>query len=221
MDQSTWTSVDEYFAERFIGADEDLDAALAASAEAGLPAIQVSPSQGKLLMLLARSIGARRVLELGTLGGYSTIWMARALPPGGRLVTIECDARHAAVASANIARAGLAGVVELRTGRAADVLAGMKAQRCEPFDLVFIDADKASMAEYFAWAVEHTRSGGVIIADNVVREGAVLDDASRDASVRGVRSFCEMAGADRRVNVTAVQTVGVKGYDGFALALVL
>jgi predicted O-methyltransferase YrrM len=218
--QERWTAVDRYLADLLVPPDPALDAALRASAAAGLPPHDVTPNQGRLLELLARVHGARAILELGTLGGYSTIWLARALPPDGRLITLEADPRYAEVARANIARAGLADVVDLRLGRALETLPEVAAEGRGPFDLIFLDADKASNPDYFAWALELSRRGSLIIADNVVRAGAVVDSASGDASVRGVRRFLELLGADARVSATAIQTVGSKGYDGFAVALV-
>ena len=220
MSQELWTAVDRYFTDLFVPPDPALDAALASSTAAGLPPINVAPNQGKLLLLLARIQGARTILEIGTLGGYSTIWLARALPAGGRLITLEADPRHADIARANIARAGLADVVELRLGLALETLAGLAAEGRGPFDLVFIDADKSNSAEYFAWALALSRRGSVIIADNVVRDGALIDAASRDPSVQGVRRFTERLAAEKRVSATVIQTVGSKGYDGFAIALV-
>ena len=222
MNQETWTAVDCYLTGLLAPSDAALDAALAASAVAGLPAINVSPTQGRLLQLLARMQGARNILEIGTLGGYSTIWLARALPDGGRLVTLEFDPKHAEVARANLARAGLAGVVELRVGRALDTLPQLAAEKSRgPFDMVFIDADKESTADYFVWALKLSRRGSVIIVDNVVRKGAVTDATSDDPRVQGMRRFFEVIAAERRVNATVIQTVGSKGYDGFALALVV
>jgi predicted O-methyltransferase YrrM len=221
MTKDLWTAVDRYFGDLLVDDDPALEAALAASDAAGLPAIQVAPNQGKLLHLLARLMGARTVLELGTLGGYSTIWMARALPAGGRLVTIEASPTHAEVARENVARAGLADVVELRVGAALDVLPRVAAEDRGPFDFVFIDADKANIPEYFSWALELTRPGSLIIVDNVVRDGAVIDADSGDASIQGVRRFAAQLAAERRVSATVLQTVGGKGYDGFALAVVL
>jgi predicted O-methyltransferase YrrM len=220
MNQEQWTAVDRYLTDRLVPSDPALDGALAASADAGLPAISVAPNQGKLLQLLARIQGARNILEVGTLGGYSTIWLARALPPGGRLVTLELIPKHAEVARDSIARAGLAEVVDLRLGRAVDSLAQLATESREPFDFVFIDADKASIPEYFAWALKLTRRGSVIVVDNVIRKGAVADASSEDPNVRGVRRFNELVAAEPRVSATAVQTVGSKGYDGFALLLV-
>jgi predicted O-methyltransferase YrrM len=220
MPEESWIAVDRYLTDLLVRPDAALDAALQDSAAAGLPAINVSPCHGKLLHLLARVQGARAILEVGTLGGYSTIWLARALPAGGRLVTLEADAGHAAVARANLARAGLDGVVEVRLGPALKTLPRLAAESRGPFDLVFIDADKESYPEYLAWALKLTRRGSLIVADNVVRGGAVADPASADPRVRGVRRFNELLAAEPRVSATAIQTVGGKGYDGFALALV-
>jgi predicted O-methyltransferase YrrM len=221
MTQEKWTEVDRYITDLLVAPDPALDAALAASAAAGMPPINVAPNQGKFLHLLARIHGARRILEIGTLGGYSTIWLARALPAGGRLVTLEADPKHAEVARANLARADLAAVVEVRVGRAADTLPLLAAEAGGPFDLIFVDADKASTAEYFAWALRLARPGSVIIVDNVVRQGAVADAASTDAAVQGIRRFNQALAAERRVSATELQTVGSKGHDGFALAVVL
>ena len=218
---AAWTSVDAYIEDRLLGSDKQLAAALADSAAAGLPPISVSPTQGRLLHLLARSIGAARVLEIGTLGGYSTIWLARALPTAGRLVTLEIDAHHAGVARANVARAGLGEAVEVRVGPALDTLEALGAAGVAPFDFVFIDADKVSNAAYFGWAVRLTRPGSVIVIDNVVRGGAIVDADSADPNVLGVRRLLDAMAAEPRVQATAVQTVGSKGYDGFALALVV
>jgi predicted O-methyltransferase YrrM len=220
MSEEQWDAVDRYLGKLFVPPDPVLDAALADSEAAGLPAINVSPVQGKFLHLLARVRGATSILEVGTLGGYSTIWLARALPPGGTLVTLEMEPRYAEVARANIARAGLAGVVEVRVGAAIETLPQLAAARRGPFDLVFIDADKPSTPAYFEWALRLTRKGSVVVVDNVVRKGAVADAASEDAKVLGVRRFLEMAAAEPRVSTTALQTVGLKGYDGFAVALV-
>ena len=220
MNQDQWTAVDRYLTDLLVPADPALESALRDSAAAGLPAINVSPNQGKLLYLLARLQGARTVLEIGTLGGYSTIWLARALPAGGRLVTLEADAKHAEIARANIARAGLADIVELRLGPALETLPQLAAEGRGPFDLIFIDADKESYPDYLAWSLRLSRRGSLIVADNVVRKGAVLDPASDDPRVQGARRFNELLAAERRVSATAIQTVGSKGYDGFALALV-
>ncbi len=221
MTQELWSAVDQYISEILIPHDAVLDAAVRASAEAGLPSIQVSPAQGKLLHLLARILGARNILEIGTLGGYSAIWMARALPPGGRLLTLEADAKHAEVARANFARAGLTGAIEQRLGPALHTLPQVASERRAPFDLIFIDANKSTMAEYFDWARELSRKGSLIVADNVIRDGAVIDAASKDADIQGVRRFNERLAAEPRVSATEIQTVGCKGYDGFALVLVL
>ena len=220
MTQEQWTAVDRYFSDQLLPPDPALEAALQASVAAGLPPINVSPTQGKLLQLLARMQQARTILEIGTLGGYSTIWLARALPADGRLITLEADPKHAAVARANLVRAGLAGVVELRLGRALDTLPQLAAEGRGPFDLVFIDADKPGYPDYFAWALKLTRRGSLIIADNVVRKGAVIDPASPDPIVQGVRRLHELIAAEPRVSATVIQTVGSKGYDGFAIALV-
>jgi predicted O-methyltransferase YrrM len=220
MNQAKWTEVDDYFAELFVSPDPVLDAVLAASDAAGLPAINVAPNQGKLLMLLARMKGARRILEIGTLGGYSTIWLARGLPADGRLVTLEADARHAEVARANIAHAGFSDIVDLRLGPALETLPLLVKQE-EPFDLIFIDADKPNNPRYFDFALELSRPGTLIIADNVVRDGAVARKGSRDPSVEGIRRFNELVAAEPRVSATAIQTVGTKGHDGLAIALVI
>jgi predicted O-methyltransferase YrrM len=220
MSQEQWAAVDAFLGELFIPADPALDAALTDSTAAALPAINVSPLQGKFLQLLARIMGAKNILEVGTLGGYSTIWLARALQPGGKVVTLESEPKHAEVARANIARAGLSHLVELRLGRAIDTLPQLAAEGRGPFDLVFIDADKPSTADYFKWALRLVRKGSVIVVDNVVRKGAVVDAETEDEKVRGIQRFLEMAAAEPRVSTTALQTVGVKGYDGFALALV-
>ena len=221
MNQEQWTTVDRYFTDLLVAPDPLLDAALQASVDAGLPAIHVAPNQGKLLQLFARMIGAKKILEIGTLGGYSTIWMARTLPAGGRLVTLEFDEKHAAVARSNIAHAGLVAVVEVRVGRALETLPKLATEGAGPFDLIFIDADKVSTAEYFAWALKLARVGSLIIVDNVVREGAVIDTASKDAGVQGIRRFNDALAVERRVSATAFQTVGSKGYDGLAIALVI
>lgn len=220
MNQETWTAVDRYITDLLEPADSVLDAALAASTAADLPPMNVSPNQGKLLHVLARIQRARTVLEIGTLGGYSTIWLARALPAGGRLITLEFDPKHADVARANIARAGLAGVVELRVGRALDTLPQLAAEGRGPFDLIFIDADKPSTADYFAWALKLSRPGSLIVVDNVVRKGTVIDAASDDPRVQGMRRFFDALAAEKRISATVIQTVGSKGHDGFALAFV-
>jgi len=220
MAQDQWTAVDQYLGRLLVPADPALDAALADSTAHGLPAINVSPPQGKFLHLLARIHGARNILEVGTLGGYSAIWLGRALPPGGRLVTLEADPKHAAIARANLDRAGLTGVVEIRLGPALETLPRLAAEGRGPFDLVFIDADKPSTADYFAWALKLSRPGTVIVVDNVVRKGGVIEPDNTDANVLGVRRFLEALAAEPRVTATAIQTVGGKGYDGFAIAVV-
>jgi len=216
-----WAKVDHYLTDLFTPPDEALDAALQASAAAGLPPINVAPNQGKFLQLLARAGGARNILEIGTLGGYSTIWLARALPAGGKLITLESELKHAEVARANIARAGLAELVEVRLGRALDTLPQIAAEKRDPFDFIFIDADKASYPDYLPWAIKLSRPGSLIVADNVVRKGAVIDAASADANVQGARRFNALLGAEPRVRATVIQTVGSKGHDGLALAIVL
>jgi predicted O-methyltransferase YrrM len=220
MTQDIWTTVDNYVSEMLVSSDKALDQALEASADSGLPEIAVAPNQGKLLMLLARSINARNILEIGTLGGYSTIWLARALPRGGRVVTLEAVPRHAEVARANFKRAGLADVIDVRLGKALDTLPKLAAEKPDPFDFIFIDADKENIPDYFTWSLELARPGSMIIVDNVIRDGAVIDAKSRDPSVKGVRRFNEMLKNETRVSATSIQTVGVKGYDGFTLALV-
>ena len=221
MSQDLWSAVDRYITEQLLPPDTTLDAALEASTKAGLPAIAVAPNQGMLLHLLARLQGARHVLEIGTLGGYSTIWLARALPPGGRVVTLEVNEHHAEVARANLKRAGVDALVEIRVGPALELLPRLAAEKREPFDLSFIDADKQSNPDYFAWALRLSRRGSLIVVDNVVRDGSVIDAASADASTRGVRRLFEVMGAEAQVIATALQTVGTKGYDGLAFALVV
>ena len=221
MTDPLWTAVDDYIGGLFLTPDAALEAALADSAAAGLPEIAVSPAQGKLLTLLARAIGARRILEIGTLGGYSAICLARALPPDGRLVTLELEPKHAAVARANLARAGLAERVEVRVGPAVMSLAHLAAKGAEPFDLVFIDADKPSYVAYLQGSLPLARPGTLIIADNVVRQGRVLDAASDDANAQGARRFNEQLAADPRLSAVVLQTVGSKGHDGLAIALVI
>ena len=220
MSQDQWSAVDRYINELFVPPDDALDAALRASDEAGLPQISVAQNQGKLLYLLALTRGARSILEIGTLGGYSTIWLARALPAGGRLVTLEADAKHADVARSNIARAGLSDAVNVRLGKALDTLPQLDTEGLAPFDLVFIDADKPNMPAYFEWALKLTRRGSLIIADNVVWRGEVIDADDDDANVRGIRAFNAALAAEPRVTATILQTVGSKGYDGLAFALV-
>ncbi len=212
-----WEDVDRYIGGSLVHQDAALQAALDASDAAGLPQISVSAAHGKLLWQLARLASARRILEIGTLGGYSTLWLARALPADGLLISLEALERHAAVARSNIQNAGMSKIVEIRVGQALDTLPSMKG----PFDLTFIDADKQNNAEYFRWALKLSRAGSVIVVDNVVREGAVIRADSRDAAVQGVRRLFELIAAEPRVSATAIQTVGAKGYDGFAVALVL
>lgn len=220
MTDALWTAVDRYFSDLFIGPDPALDAAMGSITAAGLPPISVSPNQGKLLHLIARIRGARSILEIGTLGGYSTIWLARALRTGGRLVTLEAEPKHADVARSSFARAGLSDIIDLRVGRALDTLPKLQAEGIGPFDLTFIDADKPSNPDYFAWALKLSRPGSVIIIDNVVRDGRVTDASSTAPDVRGIRKMNEMIAKEPRVAATAIQTVGSKGYDGFAFVLV-
>jgi predicted O-methyltransferase YrrM len=220
MTQERWTAVDDYISDTLVPRDPALEGAIQATAEAGMPLINVAPNQGKLLHVLALAIGARTILEIGTLGGYSTIWLARTLPPGGKLVTLEYEPKHAEVARANIARAGLAEVVEVRVGPALDTLPRLAAEGHGPFDLVFIDADKQNCAPYFQWALRLARRGSLIITDNVVRDGQVIDPNSADDSVQGVRRFYAAMAAEPRVTASAIQTVGSKGYDGLAIAVV-
>lgn len=220
MSSKTWTSVDDYIVSALFEADPMLDAVLKANRDQGLPAIDVSAAQGKLLSLLVRIRGAKTVLEVGTLGGYSTIWMARGLPADGKVVTLELEPRHAEVARRNFARAGLAEKIEVRVGRALGSLTMLAAEKAGPFDLIFIDADKAGIPEYFDWSLKLARPGTAIVVDNVVRKGEVADAASTDVAVRGVRRFNEMLAKERRVTATTIQTVGSKGYDGFTLAIV-
>src|SRR4051812_45644774 len=212
-----WDDVDGYISDTLVKPDAALEAALEASDEAGLPAINVSPAHGKLLWILARLVNARRVLEIGTLGGYSTIWLARGMASDGRLVTLEAVEKHAAIARANLERAGVAKQVEVRVGKALDTLPSLQG----PMDLTFIDADKQNNADYFRWALKLSRPGALIVVDNVVRDGKVIDASSRDASVLGVRKLNEVLAAEKRVSATAIQTVGAKGYDGFTVALVV
>ena len=220
MNQETWSAVDAYFCERLIPFDQALSDALRDSDAAGLPQHSVAPNQGKLLHLLARLQGARRILELGTLGGYSTIWLARALAKGGRLVSLEANPRNAEVARVNIARAGLSDIVDIRVGKAIDSLPLLAQEGIAPFDFIFIDADKPGNPEYLEWSVKLSRPGTVIIGDNVVRNGAVADAASTDPNVVGVRRFFELMAENPRLSGTAIQTVGSKGFDGFSLAIV-
>ncbi|MEU8412200.1 O-methyltransferase [Amycolatopsis japonica] len=216
MSQQLWSEVDDYLSGVLVPSDPALEGARKASDEAGLPSIAVAPNQGKLLNLMARMIGARSILEIGTLGGYSTIWLARALPPQGRLVTLEYDPKHAEVARGNIDAAGLGGLVDVRVGKALDLLPSVDG----PIDLAFIDADKANNPAYFEASLKLVRPGGVIVVDNVVRGGAVTDAASEDPNIQGIRRLHEMIAAEPRVDATAIQTVGSKGYDGLTVVLV-
>jgi predicted O-methyltransferase YrrM len=220
MNEETWAAVDAYLAESLDAADAPLDECLKANEQAGLPAIDVSPLQGKLLSLIAQIQGARRILEIGTLGGYSTIWLARALPPEGRLTSLELNPTHAEVARSNISQAGFASQVEIIQGPAAESLARLHQESRGPFDLIFIDADKSGYPTYLAWALKLSRPGTVIIGDNVVRHGHVTDANSTDANVRGVRSFIQSVADEPTLTATVIQTVGKKGYDGFLIARV-
>ena len=220
MPENQWTEVDTFIAGHLTPPDESLDAVLRSSEAAGLPPIQVAPNQGKLLYLLAKMLQARNILEIGTLGGYSSIWLGRALPADGHLISLEADPKHAEVARANISRAGLDRVVEVRLGRALDVLPKLAAGGAGPFDLIFIDADKPPYPEYFDWAIKLSRKGSVIVADNVVRHGEVIDESDDDPGVRAIRRLYDRIGSNPHVSATAIQTVGVKGYDGFIIALV-
>lgn len=220
MSEATWTEVDRYIGETLRLEDQALRDAVRASAAAGLPSIAVSPAQGMQLHILARSVGARRILEVGTLGGYSTIWLARALQPGGQVVTLELDPKHADVAEANFERAGLADRIAVMRGAALDSLAELAADPGEKFDFAFIDADKANIPAYFEAALDLSRAGALIVVDNVIRDGAITDARSKDASVIGVRRLNDFLRSERRVTATTIQTVGVKGYDGFTIAIV-
>jgi predicted O-methyltransferase YrrM len=220
MMREQWEAVDRYFGELLLCPDSALDEALRDSADAGLPAISVTPQQGKFLNLLARAMGARSILEIGTLGGYSTIWLARALPPGGRVVTLEIDSGHADVARNNIARAGISDRVELILGPALDTLPRLAADGRGPFDYIFIDADKLNYPVYLTWSLRLSRVGTAIIADNVVRDGAIANADSSDENVQAVRRFNDRLAAEPRLDATVIQTVGGKGYDGFAIAIV-
>jgi predicted O-methyltransferase YrrM len=221
MDQETWAAVDEFVGETLVSHDEALQVALDAAEAAGLPAIQVSPPQGKLLQMLAQVLGARTILEFGTLGGYSTILLARALPKGGRLITLEANAEYAEVARGSIERAGLGGVVDLRVGPALETLPALEDEGAGPFDLIFIDADKVNTPNYFAWALDHSRPDSLIVADNVVRGGTLAETASADEATQAQRRLHEMLADEPRVTATTIQTVGGKGYDGFTIARVL
>ena len=221
MSQDLWTNVDDYINSITVGADAALDAAAASAAAAKLPPISVTPAHGKLLHLMVRAQGAKRILEVGTLAGYSTIWLARAVPPAGRVITLEANATHADIARANVERAGLSGRIEIRLGNALDTLPQLAAEKQPPFDFTFIDADRPNLAEYFDWAVRLSHPGSVIVVDNVVRKGAVIDASSDDPNIKGVRRFNDRLKDDTRVSATMVQTVSAKGYDGFAMALVV
>jgi predicted O-methyltransferase YrrM len=220
MDQDLFAAVDRYIADNLIPADQRQADTLEANTRAGLPSIDVSPTQGKLLHLLARMQQAKRILEVGTLGGYSTIWLAKALPPDGTLVTLELNPKHAGIAAANIHGAGLSSLVDLRVGPALDSLARLHAEKPAPFDFIFLDADKPNNPFYLDWAIRLSRPGTVIIGDNVIREGAIVDAANTDPSVTGTRLFLEKLGSNPQLDATAIQTVGSKGYDGFAIAIV-
>ena len=220
MDLKTWTAVDEYISGKLIGSDPILEAALATNAEAKLPAFDVAPNQGKFLSLLVRMTGAKRVLEIGTLGGYSTIWLARAVLPGGAVVTLESELLHATVARQNLRRAKLEHVVDLRLGSALETLAKLESEGTPPFDFVFIDADKPNNPAYLQMALKLSRVGTVIVGDNVIRDGAIVDPHNSDPRVQGVQKFFDCLADDKRLTATALQTVGSKGYDGFSIALV-
>ena len=221
MTEELWTTVDRYLADTIVKPDAALAAALERSDAAGLPSINVSASQGKFLQMLARLVNARLILEVGTLGGYSTIWLARALKPGGRVITLEADARHAELARANVAHAGLAGIVDVRLGPALESLPKIAAENIAPFDLVFIDADKPNTPQYFTWALKLSRPGSVIVVDNVIRKGEVANPSATDPNVQGMQRFFAMAADEPRVDATAIQTVSSKGYDGFSIVLVI
>jgi len=221
MTQQLWTSVDDYITDLFVPFDPVMQEVSEASEAAGLPSISVAPNEGKLLMLLAQICGARNILEVGTLGGFSTIWLARGMASAGSLITLEASAKHAEIARANIARAGLAAVVEVRVGPALETLPQLAAEGRSPFDLIFIDADKENYADYFAWALKLARPGSLIIADNVIRDGEILDPASNDSRVQGIRRFNQLLANEPRVKATAIQTVGRKGHDGMAIAVVI
>ncbi|MDE2142175.1 MAG: O-methyltransferase [Elusimicrobia bacterium] len=221
MDQQLFSDVDQYITDRLAPRDEDLEAAQKAAADAGLPAISVSAAQGKMLSLYATMIGAKRILEIGTLGGYSTLWLGWALPLGGHITTLEADPKHAEVAQANIARAGLEKSVDVRVGKALETLPRLYDEDVPPFDMFFIDANKDMIPEYFQWALKLGRKGSLIVVDNVVRGGKILDAASEDPNVKGVRRFYDMLTKEPRVSATVIQTVGAKGYDGFALAVIV
>ena len=219
-DADVWKNVDAFFTEALIPADVAFDAALAANREANLPAIDVTLLQGKFLELLIRATRAKRILEIGTLGGYSTLWMARAVGENGKVITLELEKRHAEIAQRNLENAGVAGWVELRVGLAAKSLAGLVAEETAPFDFIFIDADKAGYPDYIQWSLKLSQPGTLIVADNVVRDGKVVDPDNPDPNIMGVRRFTELVAAEPRLTTTVLQTVGSKGYDGFAIAIV-
>lgn len=221
VSEDTWAAMDHYVIEKLVPSDAALEAALRDSAKAGLPAINVSPPQGKLLHILARTQAARRILEVGTLGGYSTIWLARGLEKGGRVTTLELDADHAKVAKKNIERAGVGKVVDIRLGRAIETLPKLLKEKAGPFDLVFLDADKPSNPEYFEWSLKLSRKGTIIVIDNVVRNGVVLDEKTTNEEAKGIRRMNDLLSREKRVVATTIQTVGMKGYDGFTIALVV
>ncbi len=221
MTQELWTSVDDYISNLFVPFDPVMQEALGTSEAAGLPSISVAPNEGKLLMLLAQICGARKILEIGTLGGYSTIWLARGMASGGTLITLEASAKHAEIARINIVRADLTGVVEVRVGSALDTLPQLVAEDRGPFDLIFIDANKDNYSEYFAWALKLSRRGSLIVADNVIRDGEVLDSTNNDPRVQGIRRFNQLLADESRVRATVIQTVGRKGHDGIAIAVVV
>ena len=220
MAEDLWTDVDQYFSDKLLPKDPILESAAEAAEKAGLPPIAISPNQGKFLQLLSQIIGAQSILELGTLAGYSTIWLARGMRPGGRLITVEVDPKHADVAKSNISRAGLKDAVEVRLGSALGVLPQLFAEKRGPFDLIFIDADKENIPDYFEWSMKLSHPGTLIIVDNVVRDGAVIDANSPDPRIEGVRKFVDLLAAESRASGTTIQTVGIKGYDGFAMVLV-
>lgn len=221
MSQTQWTAVDNYIADLLVPSDPALDAVLQSTIDANLPTINVAPNQGKFLHILAQIQGARRILEFGTLAGYSTIWLARALPTDGKLITLEANPKHAEVAQGNIDRAGLAKLVEIRVGAALKTLPKLATEGQEPFDLIFIDADKVNIPEYFTWSLKLARRGSVIVVDNVVRKGAVIEADSPDENIQGVRRFNALLADEPRVKATTIQTVGSKGYDGLTIALVI
>ena len=221
MSQDIWNAVDSFIVDTVVGHDPLLEGVLESANAAGLPAISVSPAQGKLLYLLARLQGSRNILEVGTLAGYSTIWLARAMPRYGRLITLELEPSHVTVARENIARAGFGDVVDIRTGAALDLLTEMTQRKKEvPYDFVFIDADKKNIPAYFELVLQLSKPGTVIVVDNVVRDGKLADASSEDEAVQAVRKFHEMLAHERRVSATTIQTVGSKGYDGFSVVMV-